>query len=148
MTFKRWSCCRCRFELQRGFIPTTKQLRNSALQRRFDRPARRGNQGIEIERRIWLGECDADRLQSAEIVEPRVDQFAFLKEEHRWAFWVFDQKASGLLLMAQDADQIRKGILVEVSGQNYKTIVLHYYSYFFGASLKIDYGQPRTRRHE
>src|SRR5688572_31025348 len=40
------------FDLQRTFIPTSKQLRHRPSQRRIDRSPRRRNQRIEIERRL------------------------------------------------------------------------------------------------
>src|SRR5215212_4341065 len=68
--------------------------------------------------------------------------------------------------MAENTDQIGQGIITQVSGQNYKTIILHSYSLSLIAKCEfrianlpdefairnshfaILYGQPRTRRHE
>jgi hypothetical protein len=56
----------------------------------LDGPARGLNQGIKVEGRRWLRKCHAERLQSNQFIELRIDELAISKEEHSGAFAVFN----------------------------------------------------------
>jgi hypothetical protein len=93
------------------------------LQRAFNRPPRGQYKGIKVEGGSRLSQSDADSLQPDQIAQLSVDQGAVPKEKAGWTFGVLNKQSSRLALVTKDSDEIRQGVIIQMTCQYYEAIV-------------------------